>query len=157
MELRLVGEWWKLNASRVELIHQTVDRSQHYIFQMSGSAAYHPHLLELVTKVFNIYEPGSVIAEGFLYFCTFVLYIPSTLVFSGKFFDHCVEQRKKPHYQRQSWLTQFIICVIQQTTGSSTAYILCGKTPNIIKYASFLLPLMFLIWYNFQSNSTLSN
>lgn len=107
---------------------------------------HHPLLLDLYFKIFT-FKHDSVIVDALLIFFTLVLYIPSTLVFSGKFFEHCIAQRDRVHYLKQSWITQFFICVFQNTTGSSISYLMSGATPPILEQASFLLPLMFFIWY----------
>ena len=105
----------------------------------------HPVVAELCNYVFSA-DQESLLRDMILVISTLFLYFPSTVVFGGKFFHHCSQQRQNSYFVKQSWIIQYISCVIQVNTGGTIAFLLCGQTPILVQFASFLLPLMFVLW-----------
>lgn len=106
----------------------------------------HPLVEELCGYVFSV-QDESLLRDTLILASAIFLYLPSTVVWMGKFFRHCAEQRKNAYYLRQPWLVQFIAIVVQQNSGGVVVYLLCDQTPRLARFTSFLLPCMFALWY----------
>jgi len=106
----------------------------------------HPHLKELYQVIFQN-ESDQALIEYIMLFLSLILYLPSTFVFACKFFNHCVEQRNNPYYAKEPWLIQFIASVLENNSGNIVSSLMCGIAPTLIIHTTFLIPLMFFIWY----------